>query len=1149
MTPLTMTDFDVVVAYADLGAEIERIVCEMEARSSVQSIDGKFLFSASDLMRFAGCAHATSLDLARLEGHGSEPRADDEEARLLQEMGDAHEAAHLDALKASGRCVVEVPRNGLSLGAGLAETRTALASGADVIFQAALCGGSWGGWSDFLERVERPSNLGDWSYEVTDTKLKRKPDPKHLLQLVLYSDLLTDLQGLAPEAAHVELGNGERASFRLADYAAYARRARQRLEDFVRTRPETRPKRCAACTLCRWQDHCQSVWDTTDSLYNVAGISSGQITKLEAEGVTTMKALAARSAPVRRMALPTLEKLVAQARLQHGRKTGEPSFELRAPSPGKGFDLLPEPQAGDVFYDIEGDPYHDGGLEYLHGLWADGAFTAFWAHDHAQEAQALSDLFDWFRARLVGFPQAHIYHYAAYEVTALKRLTAKYGIGEALLDRLLREQRFVDLYAVVRGGLLASERNYSIKSMEAFYRGKREGDVTTSGGSVVAYEDWRRTGDDAILEEIRAYNEVDCVSTEELRDWLVSIRPEGRWPLRADEGGGASEAEADERTDALRAQLATSDLPETRQRLLFDLAQYHRREDKPVYWSIHESIAKEEEDLVESVDAVGGLIPTGPGISIKQSTGQRFTFPPQETRLKPGATPAIGYGEDGFIATATLHEFDVTAGELTLKIGKARAGLLASVRALHPGKPLKTEVIQNAIAAVIDDQCGPKALRAADALLTRAEPRFRSGPRANILNGRDPVAGTIDAVLDMDGTVLPIQGPPGTGKTYVAARAILALVRAGKKVAVASTSHEAVKNVLLGIVAAHEWDDPDFTVVHKLSEDSYPEDCPILRTEKNDEDLFLDADVVGGTAWLFSRVGLRGHFDHIFVDEAGQVGLANMLAMSTCAENVVLVGDPRQLPQVQQGAHPPPANLSCLDWMQGRDAAIRPDRGIFLPVTWRMHPEVCRFISDQVYEGRLDSQADNARQRIDGVPAWPETGAHLVPVAHEGNSQSAPEEVEAIRAAALDLLTGRWTDRDGHTRPMTEADIIVVAPYNLQVNALRRALPPGIRVGTVDRFQGQEAPVCLVSMTASSGEEMPRGMEFLLSRERINVAVSRAKGLALVFASPSLLDAKCTSVEQIGLVNLLCALAEDGATDFWKERRNHYRHASEMLAE
>jgi superfamily I DNA and/or RNA helicase len=237
----------------------------------------------------------------------------------------------------------------------------------------------------------------------------------------------------------------------------------------------------------------------------------------------------------------------------------------------------------------------------------------------------------------------------------------------------------------------------------------------------------------------------------------------------------------------------------------------------------------------------------------------------------------------------------------------------------------------------------------------------------------------------------------------------------------------------------------------------------------------------------------------------------------------VLVGDPCQLPQVIQGAHPHPANLSCLEWLLGDHATIPPDRGVFLPTSRRMHPEVCRFISDQVYEGRLTSHPDMARQRVGGM-AFPEAGAFWVPVAHEGNAQVSMEEVAAIVAAAKDLLTGQWTDKDGATRQMRESDIIVVAPYNVQVNALREALPAGIRVGTVDRFQGQEAPVCLVSMTASSAEETPRGMDFLFSINRINVAVSRAKGLALIFGSPRLREAKCQTVEQMRLVNTLCAL-------------------------
>lgn len=282
-------------------------------------------------------------------------------------------------------------------------------------------------------------------------------------------------------------------------------------------------------------------------------------------------------------------------------------------------------------------------------------------------------------------------------------------------------------------------------------------------------------------------------------------------------------------------------------------------------------------------------------------------------------------------------------------------------------------------------------------------------------------------------------------------------------------------------------------------------------------------DVVGATAWFFSRDENVQAFDWLFVDEAGQVGLANMVAMGRAARNIVLVGDPRQLPQVVQGAHPEPANLSCLDWMLGEHATVPLDRGVFLPVSRRMHPSICRFISDQVYEGRLESHSDTACQAVRGT-RFPEAGAFWVPVPHEGNAQTAAEEVAAINAAVVDLLDGTWTEKEGTTRPIRASDIIVVAPYNAQVNALRDALPDAIRVGTVDKFQGQEAPVCLVSMTASSSEETSRGMEFLFSLNRINVAVSRAKGLALVFGAPRLREAKCSSVEQMRLVNTLCAL-------------------------
>ncbi|WP_281708799.1 TM0106 family RecB-like putative nuclease [Phaeobacter italicus] len=1099
----------------------------------MQQRNGTFQFSATDLMQFAACSHATALDRSHVLGQGPAPRPQGEDATLLQAQGEVHEQGYLDRLRADGRTVTEIARDG-GLTAASVATFEAMQAGADVIYQAALAGtgpaAAWGGWADFLERVERPSALGAYSYEVVDTKLRQRPDPKHLLQLVLYSDLLADVQGQMPERAHVELGSGVRVGFDLAQYAAYARRMRRRFQDFVQTPQQTRPIPCSACDLCQWQDHCTQAWQDGDSLFNVANITRQQVQKLEAAGTETLAALAALGADDRPRGLSeqSFERLRLQARHQEARKSAAPSYELRPPQPGRGFDLLPKPQPGDVFYDIEGDPHFDGGLEYLHGIWHDtDRFTAFWAHDHDDERQALIDLFDWLRDRLETYPTARIYHYAPYEVTALKRLTTKYGVGEPFLDRLLRERRFVDLYAVVRGGVIAAVPNYSIKSLEVFYGISREGDVTTAGGSVVAYERWRETGAQVILDEIEDYNRIDCESTERLRDWLVSIRPDQPWPS-IDEDKRALEDEEDAADQALQAQLAAADLDPDRRQLLLDLARFYAREAKPAWWALFESYAKEEEELIDSLDALGGLSAVGDRVAVRRSQEQTYRFPEQDTKIRASKRANVTAPlPDGGTASLTVTRLDRRAREVTVRAGPSKLAALEGLQALHPTGPLDTKVLQAAVMAAIDDQCGARSMGAVDDLLSRRAPRLRRPRERDILDGLDAVAGTIAAVRDLDGSVLPVQGPPGTGKTYVTARAILALLREGKRIGVASNSHEAVKNVLLGVLEALAPEDPDIEILHKLSDDIYPDDCPIERVTDNgraEEGLHL----VGGTVFFFAREANRQRFDYIFVDEAGQVGLANLVAIATAARNLVLVGDPQQLPQVIQGSHPAPLDLSGLEYLLNGAPTIPPDAGVFLDVSRRMHPDICGFLSRHIYDGRLRSFGPCATLAVDAA-GLPPAGAHLVACPHQGNSQMAEAEVHAICATIDRLIGAHWTSKEGDTRPLTAADIIVVAPYNLQVNALRQAVPDGVRVGTVDKFQGQEAAVCLVSMTSSSGEEMPRGMEFLLSANRLNVALSRAKALALVFASPRLLEAECQTVEDMARVNLLCALAEQGA--------------------
>ncbi|MDO9589028.1 MAG: TM0106 family RecB-like putative nuclease [Brevundimonas sp.] len=1101
----------------------------------MRRIDGKLRLSASDLMRFQGCRHATALDLRYLDDRSLTPDADTDDALLLQRQGDDHELNFLETLRSSGRVIAEIDKDGLALEESVDRTLAALRTGADIVFQGAFLEGAWGGYSDFLEKVEAPSALGDFSYEVIDTKLKRKPDPKHVLQLSLYSDLLAKVQGRAPERAHLELGDGSRFSVDLAGVSDYARHARGRLETFLQAPGETRPEPVAGCGLCRWRSSCRAGWEAADSLTLVAGISAGQREKLQVAGVTTMAQLGALSARVPGMASTTQDRLTVQAALQTARRAGgPPAFSLRPPEAGRGLALLPPTDPGDVFYDIEGDPYYPDGLEYLHGLWfqdnGQWRFQAFWAHDREAEGEAVAGLLGFLTDHFRRHPAAHLYHYANYEVAALRRLTTQHRRGEAAMDQLQRERRFVDLHRVVAGGLQASEPGYSIKDLEAFYMEKRSGDVATAGASVVVYERWRESGDPDLLEQIRDYNETDCRSTQLLRDWLVSaVRPADmawRAPGPVPEDGAMSTVAVDEAAQADLHQRLT--LLEARfgaavVDLLADLHVFHAREDKPSWWAIFDRLSRESEELLDDLDCLAGLEAVGPAVPDKRSMARTYRYPMQETKFRAGRKPCVKPA-DGPLGVDLSEMQD---GILVLRATAARY-ILPDRLDLLPAMPLKNTTLRDGIAAVAQGLLNaPDRLRAVGDLLGRSPPRFVDGlrPGGVIDPAGDLTAQTCQAVAAMDETVLAIQGPPGTGKTWVSAAAIVELVRSGQRVAVSSNSHKAIGNLLEAIARRARSEGVRCSIVQKVSGDDDADTHPdIVTVRDNKAPEIGGAHVVGATAWHFATYDAPA-FSHLFVDEAGQVSLANLLAMARSARNLVLAGDPMQLPQPIQGDHPGLSASSCLEYLMGDDRVIPGDRGIFLPVTRRMHPGVCEFISRAVYEGRLHPDAEAASQTLvarDGHTAL--TGARLEPVTHAGRSQVCPEEVDAIVQAVLDLTGSLYTDRDGATRPVSHQDILVVAPYNAQVNALRAALPAEVRVGTVDRFQGQEAPVCLISMTTSSADELPRDIEFLFSLNRINVAVSRAQAAAIVFASPALLETPCRTVEQMRLVNTLCLL-------------------------
>ncbi len=1126
----------------------------------------KPLYSATDLLNFLGCNHSTALDIEvlahRLESprNGADPYLD-----LLKEKGLDHEREYLKQLRAKHDHVVEIEKDD-AIEVMAERTVQAMRDGADVIYQGALTSPGWHGYSDFLIKVSQPSELGSYSYEVVDTKLARSAKPKHVVQLGIYAEMISAVQGRLPDHVHVVVGDGSTVSLKLNDFIYYCRHQRDRFTQFVSgEKRETEADRCPHCSMCHWSDRCDEQWKREGNLRLVAGLTSSQATRLRAAGITTIDALADLNdgVTIPRIQESALNRLRSQAKLQMvKRTTGRNVHEILPLAKFSGFARLPQPNEGDLFFDMEGDPTYSpqGSLEYLFGFHyvenGENTYKAIWARTRQEEKRAFEEALDFIVDRLVQYPNAFIYHYAAYEQTALKRLAREYGTTprhedaikrlaqsygtrENEVDDLLRNKKLVDLYKVVRDAVRTSEPAYSLKNLEVFFAPERREEIKSGGDSIVAFERWMKCGDEMLLQHIADYNQFDCLSTRQCRDWLISLRPqECSWfdpHKELDEDAIAAEKEQRE-FDALIAQLrlrltdGVSESDAGWRELLGYLLEYHRREARSEWWQYFKRCSHDHDPVADG-DCIGDLLldESVPPRPMAKSRVFRFKYPEQHFKLDAGDKVARVDARVHAGAKAQSCEIvgiDDEERWVDVKLGPSHPEVDGRI-ALIPTGPLDDKVKRLAIIRYVDAVLEGKDsdYAAIGSILRKQKPRLTSDvilPRK-----RDLLTETVDAVSRMDRTHLVIQGPPGTGKTFTSAHAIVALIEAGKRVGVMSLSHKAINNLLSSIedVAAKR------RVIFKgVKIASKEEDCHngalIKSSKKNEDALPAEIRLVAGTAWLFSRPEFDRDLDYLFVDEAGQVSLADVVATGLCATNVILIGDQMQLPQPTKGKHPNGSDVSGLEYLTGDWPVIPDDRGVFLDRTWRMHPKLCRFVSAAFYDSRLQSDDSTRGQMLklsidsDGVLA--PNGLRFIEIKHQGTAQKSDEEAQALARAYRSLVGQSWQNSKGETSVVDLSDILVVTPYNMQVNLLRNRLPAGARIGTVDKFQGQEAAAVLVSMASSSAEDAPRGIDFLLSRNRLNVALSRARCLSVIFCSPKLLDFVCADLHRLAVINTAC---------------------------
>lgn len=1147
-------------AHHELRVEAEEQSISYPVRGAALKGTGAALrLAATDLSNHVSCAHLTSLSLADAAGQLPGGFTNfDPLLKLLRERGQAHENAYLAYLRASG----------LRVESGGTETLAWMAAGVDVITQASLGAGIWHGRADFLVRVERSSPAWAWSYEVIDTKLSSDTRAGTVLQLCVYSNLLALAQGVAPAEMHVVKPGPDfpRESFRYDEYAAIYRALRGDLEQRVAAGPAvtTYPEPAAHCDTCNWRTRCDDQRRADDHLSFVADLGRSHQRELANHAITTLSALAAAPSPwphrPERGSASTYTRLAQQARLQFtARGAAIPPFELLPVEPERGLARLPEPSPGDVFLDFEGDPFIGAsGREYLFG-WttADGGYQCLWATDDATEKAALEAFLDVVEARWAADPGMHVYHFAPYEPTALKRLVGRYGTRGEELDRLLRGGRLVDLYALTRQTARIGVESYSIKNLEPLIGYTRPVALATTGPLVYAVKVALQRGfpdalEPAWTQAVEAYNRGDCESASALRDWLEARRTElraagaelPRPPVRTGEREVVTEVRSTAAVVAARLLDGLSDNRDERtveqqgRWLLGHLMEWYRREASVTWWEYFRLAGTSDEERLEEPSALAGLVHEERIVGKKGTNPiDRYSFPPQDVFIRAGS--AAQGGADDESKVGVIEAIDLLAHTVLIKRTKKTLDVHPTSIFAHTviaPKPKDAQLVQ--IGASVADFGLPSADRPSLVrdLLCRALPRGVATAGVPLRHAGEPVlACALRLAPLLDDTILPIQGPPGTGKTYTAAQMILALVRAGRRVGVTATSHAVVENLVARTASLANAEKMTLRAARKCdgADDMRAAGVEYIHDPKAAAERMMlgHLDLLGATCWQWARDDMRASVDVLFIDEAGQLSLADALAVTGAARSLVLVGDPQQLEQPIHGTHPDGVAVSVLQHMLGDAQTVQQDRGLFLDETHRLHPTIAAFTSEQFYEGRLATAASVAQQEL-VAPPLSGPGLFWHPVVHDGNQNRSLEEAAAVAELVRAVLGSghTWTNERGQSARLTESDVLVVAPYNAHLAAIRDALTMlglgRVSVGTVDKFQGREAAVAIYSMATSHPDDAPRGLGFLYDRHRLNVATSRARCASVLVASPALLRPVCATPRHLHLASALARFVE-----------------------
>jgi len=1037
------------------------------------------------------------------------------------------------------------------------ESKTLIKDKVEVIVQPSFKRDQFIGRADFLI-FDKDQNL----FEVMDAKLAKQVKPEFLLQVCGYSWMLAsdEYQSELPKYGWFYLGDGKNVNFKLSEYYKFFIDLKDEfLEAVGNYSLDTIPVPKKWENFEEFSESADKYWKDNKKLELIADISSRQIEILEKNGYTKIDQIPTiKEQSFSKLSSETLDKIKRQANAQLISTDTDTHVELRneEESIHQLHSLLPEEQPGDIYFDLEGYPFADitseYTMEYLYGVVYkdENGKLCFkddlWADNDAEEKIIFSKFVNWVEERIKKYPNLRIYHYAHYEKTSLVKSAQKFGIHEIEVDKWLREERLVDLYQVVRKSFIIGKDSYSLKRIEEVAGYSRELDLNSGIDSIFYFERYLNSNDlslkNQLKEEILLYNKDDCMATEVVCNWLRNQKKNYPYEFTIIDIDEKPPLEIDLELLALETKINNLKIKKYDKEILNYISSipgYYRREDRVKWQEFFRLKNLPLEDKINDSSSFGLLnLSKQPELlngkyyltyECYDDTFKKvklndeivlFLYSPEFEEIELyGQISEIN--SSPFSITISIYENSfknkiLDAGDLTL--------LNNPTGIIHP-YPMNFRKVALSSQNRLIDICNHLLEQKELPLLIE---NILENKSLNLLIDSDTLNNDSEKIFNLAKKLnyshLTIQGPPGTGKSTIIGEVIYKLFKEGKNIGIAAPSYFSALNLVKKVVPYLSEEEKVLFFQTSNGKDLLEalETTPNVEIQKSSmsQKKLNEFNIIASYTHKFAHESFKNHFDYLVIDEVGQVPMATTLSLSQATKNMLLIGDHNQLPQVINGTHPNNNNLSTMEYLIEGHETISKDKGLFLGTTFRMHKDVNKFISKYFYDDLLQNHSITNLRTLDhsNTEIQP-TGIQFLPVHHTGNTQSSIEEVEKVEEIINELFNSSITV-EGKERKLNEDDILIVSPYNSQVYELRKKLGEKFRVGTVDKFQGQEAPVVIVSLTASNYEEAPRGIDFVLNFNRINVALSRSQCLSIVVGSPELTHLHNQSLNSIRLTNL-----------------------------